>query len=66
METEQIKEYLRGQFADGWGEGFSQREISVLGAKLYLYFWHDAIEHDLYTEEELQEKLMITPMMQLE
>ncbi len=66
METEQIKEYLSGQFSDGWGEGFSQREISVSGAKLYLYFWHDEIERDLYTEEEMQEIFAITPMMQLE
>lgn len=66
METAQMKEYLHGQFADGWGEGFSQREISVQGAKLYLYFWHDAIEQDLYTEEELQELYAITPTMQLE
>ena len=32
METAQTKEYVHGQFADGWGEGFSQREISVQGA----------------------------------
>lgn len=28
-EQEAIKAYLQGQFSDGWGEGFSQREISI-------------------------------------
>lgn len=26
-DTEQLKDYLIGQYADGWGEGFEQREI---------------------------------------
>lgn len=38
-ERKDLQEYLIGQYADGWGEGFEQREIEVDGGTLYIHFW---------------------------
>lgn len=52
QETDVLKEYITGQAADGWGEGFEQREISHEGRNISVHFW-DSEDWELSTAEEL-------------
>lgn len=38
-ELTELCDYITGQYSDGWGEGFEQRDIEVDGGTLNVHFW---------------------------
>lgn len=38
-ELSDLQDYMTGQFSDGWGEGFEQRDITVSDGVLNVHFW---------------------------
>ena len=60
-------DYISGQYSDGWGEGFEQREIDVGDGKLYVHFWQeDGFKMTLSFEKiPKPEKNFLRPKMQL-
>lgn len=53
-EIDDLKDYVTGQFSDGWGESFEQHEIQVSGGEIYVRFW-DSEEYYIKTEEEMEQ-----------
>ena len=47
-----LQEYLSGQYSDGWGEGFEQRDIEVEDGNLNVHFWQP--ERFAFTVEQVQ------------
>lgn len=47
-----LQEYLSGQYSDGWGEGFEQRDIAIENACLNVHFWQP--ERFAFTVEQVQ------------
>ena len=39
VELSELKEYITGQYSDGWGEGFEQRPRVCAEGDLYVHFW---------------------------
>ena len=59
--------YISGQYSDGWGEGFEQREIEVEDGKLYVHFWQEDGFKMTPSFEKTQEQVQMTqrPKMKL-
>lgn len=51
-ELNSLKDYITGQFSDGWGESFEQHEIQTYGGEIYVHFWNSE-EYYIKTDDEL-------------
>lgn len=54
-ELKEVRKEWEGQCADGFGEGFSQREIRIREGLLYIHFCASLWDFEIYTEKELKE-----------
>ena len=45
QELEQLKDYLTGQYSDGWGEGFEHDLIQSGNVQMYVNFWNRSEFH---------------------
>ena len=59
--------YITGQYSDGWGEGFEQRDIRVDDGTLAVHFWQEDGFKMTPSFEKIQDHMQMTqrPKMQL-
>ena len=57
QEKEKLKEWIIGQNADGFGEGFEQQAIAVDNGDLYISFWNNGNDYFVFDSNEMQEYL---------
>ena len=53
-ELQDLKNYITGQFADGWGESFEQHEVKSCGTEIYVHFWNRE-NYYIKTSEEMEQ-----------
>ena len=63
-EQAKLCDYISGQYSDGWGEGFEQREVDVGDGKLSVHFWQPT-GFELKRDVSEHEKAPGRPKMQL-
>lgn len=51
-------EAMTGQYSDGWGEGFEQKEIKTSDGDLYVSFWQSGNDFFMYNEEDFETKVL--------
>ena len=64
-EDAEIKKFLIGQCADGFGEGLEQREIEISEGIMYVSFWN-ADDYFMLNENEFDERLTGLEMVGIE
>ncbi len=56
LEMQELKAYCEGQFSDGWGESFEQRDIDTMNGEIYVHFWQHSDEYKVMTEAEFENR----------
>ena len=54
-----LQDYITGQYSDGWGEGFEQRDIEVADGILNVHFWQE--DHFAFTVEQVVNEPQLEP-----
>ncbi len=58
-EYDLLKDYITGQYSDGFGEGFEQREIKTSDGELYVSLWSSGSDFYIDTEQEFIRRFSI-------
>ena len=56
-EKEKVREWVRGQNSDGFGEGLEQRPIETEDGDLYVSMWNSGDDYFIYDENEMNKYL---------
>lgn len=58
-----LKDYLSGQYSDGFGEGFEQRDIKIDRGELNVSLWEWGDHFFIDTEREFRQRLGLEPLV---
>ena len=65
LTTEEEKIFLDamiGQYSDGWGEGFEQREIDTRDGDIFVCFWQCGNDFFIYNQEDFEANILNNDM----